>query len=231
MRKRALSRVWILSHSFVNELTSPDTSQAGSTCSPDFLKAILGNLELINVAYGFEGVDVTILEECLAATSVELKRLQKHPELYPNTTAQQDFLRLVRKACKGIAITLQGRKAWKRVQKVYRRFLEDCNEAVVLPNRDEHRTPWQQFLHNQAPGSGVGGSQTTGSGCAYLFPPGGVRLVFMMYLSCQSTVHEIRAVGENSYPHSHPCLLMPINVAVWWCRKQSKANFLSTNCL
>jgi len=150
----------------------------------------------------------------LVATIVELKRLQENPELYPNKIVQRDFLQLVRKACDGIAKTLQGTKVLRQAHRDYSKFLEDFNQAEALPDHDEHRTPWQQFLHNHSPGSGIEEIRTNGKGCAYLFPPPGVRVVYQMHQALQSAVCDIQAVGEISYPHFKPCMLMPINTVV-----------------
>ncbi len=201
-RTEALSKVCILGNSFENGLTSPDASQTGSVCDIDFLKAIIGNLELIsflcsmNKAHG-----VTEIEEILAATKVELKRLKKHPELYPNKTIEQDFLRCVRRSCGGMPKVVQAHKVIKRARKDWSKFLDKYNQEKVLPNRDEHRTLWQQFLHDQAPGRGARRSAKTGEGCVYLVPEGGIRFLKAMHGECRSIVRHMQAVGRTSRPH------------------------------
>lgn len=208
-------KVWILSYCFVNDLTSPGASQAGSACSPDYLEAILNKLELFQVwCFLRDDHELPDIEPCLSLITIELKRLQENPELYPNKAVQRDFLQLVRKACDGIAKALQDTKLLRQANKAYSKFFEDFNQAEVVPNHDGHRTPWQQFLHNHAPGSGIEGLRTMGKGCAYLFPPAGVRVVSQMYQALQSAVHDIQAVSEISYSHFKPCMLMPINLVV-----------------
>ncbi len=196
----AFWKVWILSYSFVNDLTSSDASQAGSACSLEFLNVILEDLELIQIGcLCNDDHEISVLiEEKLDATIVELKRLQENPELYSNKIAQQNFLQLVRKRCDGIAKTLQGTKLLRQARRDRSKFLDGFNQAEVLPDHDEHRKPWQQFLHNHAPGSGIEGLRTNEEGCAYLFPPAGVRVVCNMLQDYQSAVRDIQAVGEIS---------------------------------
>ncbi|KAL8708266.1 MAG: hypothetical protein Q9220_006843 [cf. Caloplaca sp. 1 TL-2023] len=104
------------------------------------------------IAGEFSIVDLAI-PILLEDTSTELKRLYTHPELLPagtNLWFFQDMKHRLRCVLKHV--NLQDSAHEKQRLKARENMMHYRKE--MLPAYDDHRTLWQQFLHDQAPGSG-----------------------------------------------------------------------------
>lgn len=129
----------------------------GSQCELKFLKTIWQNIKSVKRILMF---DKTRIYEDLAyaipgaidETCVELKRLIEHPELLPEGIDR--FLELVEKGLVHLLETAQLETKSEDYEKVIKKHYKR-----ILPNYDENRTNWQQFLHNKAPGTGFSKEQ------------------------------------------------------------------------
>ncbi|KAI4272376.1 MAG: hypothetical protein L6R35_006484 [Caloplaca aegaea] len=94
----------------------------------------------------------------LNETHIEFKRLLQHPRLLPDRYAQL-FLDDTEMRLRNVLSHMQQRHAANQSQqlKLQERIIQYRKE--ILPDYDESRTTWQQFLHNQAPGSGIARDQ------------------------------------------------------------------------
>ena len=136
---------------------------------------------------------------CLAATLLELKRLQEHPELYPSKTIKREFLRSVHMACDLMLKKLfSSDKALVHGWDAFRKAVDDNNKKTVLPTYDEQRTSWQQFLHKMAPGSGVRLPPVTGEETYQLVPQAGLRLILDALERSRGFKRALQAVGPAS---------------------------------
>ncbi|KAL9021858.1 MAG: hypothetical protein Q9185_000985 [Variospora sp. 1 TL-2023] len=94
----------------------------------------------------------------LDETHIEFKRLLQYPRLLPDRSAQL-FLADIEMRLRNVLSHMQQRHAanQSRQLKLQERIVQYRKE--ILPDYDESRTTWQQFLHNQAPGSGIARDQ------------------------------------------------------------------------
>lgn len=105
----------------------------------------------------------------LDETQVELKRLLQHPELFPDE-AQQWFPQMMKLELRKVLdhVALQY-AAHEKKQIAHQESLTDYRKQI-LPNYDDARTIWQQFLHGQAPGCGIPKNQMPTQGCTQMVP-------------------------------------------------------------
>lgn len=174
----------------MDDLTSSDNSGIGSPCSVHYLRCIKFNLLAIAMSIptdflmGMEnqllgpsrraGYDMEdnhkdfmdnemdkFLDICLGLTSPELDRLQEHPELFPSKTMEENFYYDVSIICDLLLnLTTTTDDAFGFMSELDR-LSESRFKEVLFPAQDERRKPWQQFLHNNAPGSGIHASRMT----------------------------------------------------------------------
>ncbi|KAL8883946.1 MAG: hypothetical protein Q9192_006960 [Flavoplaca navasiana] len=98
----------------------------------------------------------------LDETSLELKRLIEHPEILPQGTSQ--YLDLV---AGELELLLDAVHLKETERHKFQEFVKK-HWKHILPDYDEKRTTWQQFLHNQAPGSGFPKEQMHQHGCTQM---------------------------------------------------------------
>ena len=65
-----------------------------------------------------------------------------------------------------------------------------------MPSRNEWRKPWEQFLHNRAPGAGINLSDMGSDGSIQILPMGALRLLHGMKEAHASIIRGIEAVGS-----------------------------------
>lgn len=116
------------------------------------------------------------LQTLCASIFSEIKRLQKHPELFPSQKAREEFEKSIdgqrklydavvtshQNQSKSLASYLEGRV--KRNEQIYRPFFKPTLR------------PWHQFLHNGAPGAAYKISKPK-FGSGQIVPPGGLHIL------------------------------------------------------
>ncbi|KAL8964334.1 MAG: hypothetical protein Q9183_004524 [Haloplaca sp. 2 TL-2023] len=114
-----------------------------------------------------------VLPLVLDYVETETKRLLEDPELFPSEAYEVWFVWAMEwaviftyDAIEWADINYEGRS--RRIRKMFRH-----ERRRYLPNTDESRTPWQQFLHGRAPGAGIPKNFTSSEGCHQLLTRGG----------------------------------------------------------
>ncbi|KAI4264610.1 MAG: hypothetical protein L6R42_000315 [Xanthoria sp. 1 TBL-2021] len=142
----------------------------GSQCDLRFLQTIWQNIRylrrcmMLDMQYDqnkFPDVDLAI-PTLLDETCVELKRLIEHPEILPQGTGR--FLELM----EGELELLLGSVQLKQTEGHGLQEAVKQHRKQILAAYDENRTTWQQFLHDQAPGSGFPKEQMHQHGCTQM---------------------------------------------------------------
>ena len=124
----------------------------------------------------YEDID-KVIPLVLDYVQTETKRLLEDPELFPSEFYEIMFvwamewgLILTYDAIEWADIYYKGRS--RRIRKLFRH-----DRRRYLPNTDEARTPWQQFLHGRAPGAGLPKNSTSSDGCHQLLTRGGALML------------------------------------------------------
>ncbi|KAL8693283.1 MAG: hypothetical protein Q9218_001843 [Villophora microphyllina] len=159
-----------------------DSGSLGTPCSLEFLQAMRRNIHRLYryLVIGFDCIEdtedtVSTLEEAIPAMldemSTELKRLLDHPELHP-AGASQWFLHVLKWQFRAVLDHLVLEQDYDEEEQ-----LDDQDDLLdyldeVLPQYDQGRTVWQQFLHAQAPGSGLSRGQMLPKGCTQMVTVG-----------------------------------------------------------
>lgn len=118
-----------------------------------------------------EDLDLLIHVE-LHATQTELKRLLQHPELFPDGTSRW-FLEAMEIRLRDVLHDWHLLDASEQSEQL--EWPEDLKEyrERILPDYDESRTMWQQFLHHSAPGSGTPQGRMNQHGCTQMVTASG----------------------------------------------------------
>lgn len=147
----------------MDDLTSLDNSKKGSPCSIRYLRCIKFNLLAMIMAFPMNLHDKTYSpERYLDHEYPELERLHKHPELFPSKAIEKSFHYDVSIIC-DLLLNVGIPKAAEvsEMREGIDEKVEQDASNIHLPARDERRKIWQQFLHNNAPGSGIHPSHMT----------------------------------------------------------------------
>lgn len=141
-----------------------------------------------------EPMDWVVIEELGRATILELSRLGKHPELFPTKDMGkvfwQDVHRLSDHALESIIPLHEAHaKDFGDLRAV------TVDELTLLPKRDIKRTPWEQYLHNRAPGIEVDLSAQGEGGSVQLFPMAAARIAMAMFEENRAIIADIESVS------------------------------------
>ena len=151
--------------------------------------------------YYFFGADEEVngLDLCMTSTRKELLRLQQGPELFANKDAEQDFWCEVEECCElMVERSIPAIEARDEATKLFRESVAKYWQDLVLPARDEQRKPWEQFLHNGAPGSGADLSQHGGDGSIQVLPMAASRIMIAMLVEYNTIVQALDAVSSST---------------------------------
>ena len=126
----------------------------------------------------------------------ELSYLQEHPEIFPYKNTEEWFWQAVYKLCSDIEYDFLP------VQEVYEDTMLDlyitaCEDKVdkALPARDHRRRPWEQFLHNRAPGMNADLSTYGGGGSVQILPMPAIKIASRMREENMTIISDIESVG------------------------------------
>jgi hypothetical protein len=150
----------------------------------------------------------TRISHCLFATEMELERLRSYPELFPSTAVKIAFDHDV-----GIIFSdglkynstelLEARESEKK------KLLDSVFEAIggpAHPSQDEARRPWQQFLHNGAPGARLNQSLLREGESNQLLTHAGLRIVEAWTLGYRQIYLDVQKVN---YVHNISQAVIP----------------------
>lgn len=155
-----------------------ESTRAGSPCCRELLDAMMVNIRIMYVLFmldrthGLEAAIFVVLDK----TKAELKRLLQHPELFPDRT-QEWFPQVMKLELQKVLDHLALQDAADKTENAeYQENLERQRKKI-LPEYDVTRTVWQQFLHGQAPGSGLSRPLPYSQGCSQLLTWSAFRLL------------------------------------------------------
>ena len=198
MKTKVLLHVSCTSHStLLKNLTSIVISEASAPCSMEFLQQILVDLKLAQ----FESIlargnsKSKALHNVLDNIAKEITRLEKHSELFPSNSIQEQFCGLVHEMYTLLERTYAVIDVSDECQftTIYENMLE-YKYKKYWPSFDEERKPWQQFLHNKAPGSGIDGSYFQNEGSTQVVPLAGAKIRYVWqseYMEIIRTLEEV----------------------------------------
>ena len=95
-------------------------------------------------------------ESDLIETEDELARLQHFPDLFMSQDLKAQFWQSVYTRMKDLAHLMEHSQGLNTDE--HERVMDDVQEYfewAKLPSRQPHLSPWEQFLNNKAPGSGI----------------------------------------------------------------------------
>ena len=121
------------------------------------LDAIKNNILALELwAIGTLSLRCSIFDVIAIPTEAELVRLQEHPELFPTEKVKEDFWLYVFEVSDSIAEQWIPEELCCQSEHAEARDLAVSSvQEELLPFGHKARKPWEQFLHNKAPGSGV----------------------------------------------------------------------------
>lgn len=167
-----------MSNSFISLVVLTATAELGGSfraCSQMFLQTIVDRLLELRADW-ITGKNDTF-EGLLAVIGDEIDRLDKNPELFPSEELRQNFFRFVHQ------IFQAWNAALTELKSAEMDHLELIDEAVTAEEQVTRyaytagRKPWQQFLHNRAPGSGVHAYEMNPGGSTQIIPMGFSKLL------------------------------------------------------
>lgn len=137
--------------------------------------------------------DCGLIEDVITATTKELSRLQNHPELFPNEDIREEFWE---------AFPLQSRileeqEASDHAHRMLQAAMVEDQEDMLTPGRDMQRKPWEQFLHNRAPGTEADLSMFPEEGSVQIIPMPASRVMITHLEEHRAIIRNIEAVSTS----------------------------------
>ncbi len=139
--------------------------------------------------------DLEFVDEHMATTEVELSRLRKHPELFPSKDIEKEFWQDVYTLSNKLEKGLRNLASHTEEHEAFYTTAAQTGKDEILPTRDHQRKPWEQFLHNRAPGSGLDLSEMSSEGSIQVLPMAAVRIALAMNLETKEIIRGIEAVS------------------------------------
>ena len=134
-------------------------------------------------------------EIVIMATKEELSRLRRHPELFPDKDTREKFWGDVGKKCnKSLNFVLPKQKAREHAHKMFEATIVNTAE-MRTPEKDMQRGPWEQFLHNRAPGTDANLSMFAEEGTVQIIPMAASRMLMTYVREHQAIIRDIDAVS------------------------------------
>ena len=143
--------------------------------------------------------EVNGLDLCMTSTQKELLRLQQRPELFASKDTEEAFWCEVEECCRLIVEgSIPAIEAGDEAVKLFRESVAKYWQDLVRPARDEQRKPWEQFLHNGAPGSGADLSQHGEDGSVQVLPMAATRIILAMLVEYNTIAQALDAVSFST---------------------------------
>jgi len=137
-----------------------------------------------------------VLKHSMMATKDELSRLQKHPEVFPSKDVEEEFWQEVYDMCDGIAEhIIPSLQVREQETEIIQALGVEIEHDTFLPVRDLQRKPWEQYLHNMAPGVKVDLPDHGNEGSIQIFPMAAVRIVMAMVEETRAIISDIEIVS------------------------------------
>jgi len=135
-------------------------------------------------------------EAFASAIISELSRLHKNPELFPSKDAEMEFWGDVYALCdRTIGKFIPRQKDSKKITRSLQAVGMKDQLDSALPKRDVQRTPWEQYLHNRAPGVEADLSAQGTGGSVQILPMAATRIVLGMVEENRAIITDIERVS------------------------------------
>ena len=156
------------------------------------------NLNIASTACQLEmDAEYESIERVMMVIKKELSRLQRHPELFPNKDIRKNFWYEVQQECNFLlSSVIPGQEARDHERKAVQAAEIESEEDRLIPGRDRQRKPWEQFLHNRAPGCEVNLSMFTEGGSLQIIPMAAARILVEHIDEHKAAVRDIEAVSS-----------------------------------
>ena len=135
----------------------------------------------------------TILE----ATYIECKRLLENKDLFPSGR-ENHFREELGKVIQSMSELMDIQDTYELWKQTQLKEAVQTHKKRHLPSYDEDRTPWQQFLHNKAPGSGRHSDIIPQEGTTYMFPAAPALMLTHAAKDQQNFVQSLETVSVPS---------------------------------
>lgn len=130
------------------------------------------------------------------ATKGELSRLQSHPELFSSKDLREEFWHDVRLTCNSsVKFLIPGQEIRDHAHEMLRAAWVEIEENVRTPRRDRQRKPWEQLLHNRAPGAEADLSMFAEDGSLQIIPMAATRILVATMQEHKALIHDIETVS------------------------------------
>ena len=140
--------------------------------------------------------DYKFIEDVIKATKVELLRLQRNPGLFPSKDTEEKFWCNVRHSCSSLVKNvLLGQESRDHAHEILQAAWVEIEEDKRTPRRDMQRKPWEQFLHNRAPGAEADLSMFPKEGSVQLIPMAASRILMANIEEHRAIIRDIEAVS------------------------------------
>ena len=140
--------------------------------------------------------DYELIESVVMATKEELSRLQRHPELFPNKDIRKQFWYKISQSCNlSLNFVISEQEARDHMRETVQVARMESEEDRLTPGRDAQRKPWEQFLHNRAPGIAADLSMFAEEGSIQVIPMAAARILLANIDEHKAIVRDIEAVS------------------------------------
>ncbi len=137
-----------------------------------------------------------LIEDVVLATKEELSRLQRHPELFPSKDTREEFWRNVWLTCySSVTSVILEQETRDHAHKMFQADWVEIKEDLRTPRRDMQRKPWEQFLHNRAPGAEADLSMFSEEGSLQIIPMAACRIIMAHVQEYRAIIRDIEAVS------------------------------------
>ena len=139
------------------------------------------------------------MSRCLRETTLEIERLHKYPSLFSSRDIKNAFDHDM-EILFSDALKYNGSEGEnireKEKQQLLQAVLQECGPAFA--EQDPHRKPWQQYLHNRAPGAGLDQSVMLDGHTNQVMPHAALRILEVWTVQYHSAY---RGVKEVTFVH------------------------------
>lgn len=140
---------------------------------------------------------IDVPEGCFIFGDMGVKYLRKNPEVFPNKIMREAFERDTNLIYESLeAMVMTSVEIDEDCENFQASFAGDqLVPGIWLPSQDKQRKPWQQFLHNKAPGTGIRWPFIRPLGSTQAFPLAGCRIVRAMNEELQQIYKGLESVS------------------------------------
>lgn len=179
-------------------------SQAGSYCNSVYLEAIKHNLAIARKACQLEiDTEYELIEDVIMATKTELSRLRRHPELFSSKYIREEFWHSIGFECNlSVNSVILEQEARDHAHRMLQAARVEVEEDMRTPGRDTQRKPWEQYLHNRAPGTEADLSMFAEEGCLQIIPMAAARILMVTIEEHRAIIRDIEAQREDLRPYA-----------------------------